>query len=142
MAGASPARFTREPCGHDGYHWHDLLRAFGFGIGVCIQIHLFNYPVPDVRLAQKPPVIAARAAGSVWVISGPRKHLFSCFDRMCVVLVEVWFRSVFFPRTGYDLENSLSDILGWVFLVWAFCCHMWALHELHNIPNVMKSFQR
>ena len=21
----------------------------------------------------------------------------------------------------------------WVFSLWAFCCHMWALHELHNI---------
>ena len=26
----------------------------------------------------------------------------------------------------------------WVFSVWAFCCHMWALHELHNIPNITK----
>ena len=27
---------------------------------------------------------------------------------------------------------------GWVFSVWAFCCHMWALHELHYIPNFTK----
>ena len=23
-----------------------------------------------------------------------------------------------------------------MFSVWAFCCHMWALHELHNIPEL------
>ena len=27
----------------------------------------------------------------------------------------------------------------WLFSVWAFCCHMWALHELHNL---LKSLTR
>ena len=29
-------------------------------------------------------------------------------------------------------------IFGWVFAVWAFYFHRWALHELHNIPNFTK----
>ena len=27
----------------------------------------------------------------------------------------------------------------WVFSVWAFCSHMWALHELHNIPEIQET---
>ena len=27
---------------------------------------------------------------------------------------------------------------GWVFSVWVFRCHMWALHELHNSLNFLK----
>ena len=27
----------------------------------------------------------------------------------------------------------------WLFSVWAFCCHTWALHELHNIPSLWKN---
>ena len=30
----------------------------------------------------------------------------------------------------------------WVFSVWAFCCHMWALHELHNITNFLKMISK
>ena len=33
------------------------------------------------------------------------------------------------------LEVAQKWVQSWVFSVCAFCCHMWALHELHNIPN-------
>ena len=29
-------------------------------------------------------------------------------------------------------------VVFWVFPIWALCCHMWSLHELHSIPNFTK----
>ena len=45
-------------------------------------------------------------------------------------------------KTRIWLKNDKNDkqrtFGAWVFSVWAFSCHMWALHELHNIPNFTK----
>ena len=44
---------------------------------------------------------------------------------------------------SYTIEEAtgtgpVAPNLVWVFSVWVFCYHMWALHELHKIPNSTK----
>ena len=67
---------------------------------------------------------------------GPRKDVLCCafhgagLSAYCPTLA----------GQGHPLGNSIFIPVpaGWVFSVWAFCCHMWALHELRNIPNFTK----
>ena len=44
---------------------------------------------------------------------------------------------------SYKKRGSDDYIGNWAFSGWAFCCHMWALHELsHNIPNYAKMISK
>ena len=57
----------------------------------------------------------------------------------CAIPYEKKEKRVRYPPLRYWLESVLCDMGGGVSRTRPLCCHMWALHELHNIPNFTKA---